>query len=169
MCGRGCVLGLICRSCPPTGEILLLLQQSGIMTTLLDLKSSVLRQVQRSQSLRGRREPPPPTPGSPLRPRPEPLPRRWVPAASSRSSSSEVTLRRHGLFPQQRSVSASLLRGHSLSPEETWTSPAHAQPGARSPLKRGFLRCYLRSGHVAWQPGWGSLGLCFPQPARPSR
>lgn len=47
------------------------------MTTLLDLKSSVLRQVQRSQSLRSRREPPP-TPSSPLRPRPEPLPRRWA-------------------------------------------------------------------------------------------
>ncbi|XP_026859096.2 BAI1-associated protein 3 isoform X1 [Electrophorus electricus] len=31
------------------------------MSTLLELKSSVLRQVQRSQSLRSRREPPPPT------------------------------------------------------------------------------------------------------------
>lgn len=29
------------------------------MSTLLELKSSVLRQVQRSQSLRSRREPPP--------------------------------------------------------------------------------------------------------------
>uniref|UniRef100_H3C752 BAI1 associated protein 3 n=1 Tax=Tetraodon nigroviridis TaxID=99883 RepID=H3C752_TETNG len=47
------------------------------MTTLLDLKSSVLRQVQRSQSLRSRRESPP-TPSSPLRPRPEPLPRSFV-------------------------------------------------------------------------------------------
>lgn len=47
------------------------------MTTLLDLKSSVLRQVQRSQSLRTRRESPP-TPSSPLAHRPEPLPRRWV-------------------------------------------------------------------------------------------
>lgn len=45
------------------------------MTTLLDLKSSVLRQVQRSQSLRSRREPPS-TPSSPLRPRPDPLPHR---------------------------------------------------------------------------------------------
>ncbi|XP_029014875.1 BAI1-associated protein 3 isoform X1 [Betta splendens] len=45
------------------------------MTTLLDLKSSVLRQVQRSQSLRSRREPPP-TAGSPLTHCPEPLPRR---------------------------------------------------------------------------------------------
>ncbi|KAM9745899.1 BAI1-associated protein 3 [Menidia menidia] len=45
------------------------------MTTLLDLKSSVLRQVQRSQSLRSRREPPP-TASSPLTHSPEPLPRR---------------------------------------------------------------------------------------------
>uniref|UniRef100_A0A147B442 BAI1-associated protein 3 n=1 Tax=Fundulus heteroclitus TaxID=8078 RepID=A0A147B442_FUNHE len=46
------------------------------MTTLLDLKSSVLRQVQRSQSLRSRREPPP-TASSPLAHcPPEPLPRR---------------------------------------------------------------------------------------------
>ncbi|XP_075894597.1 BAI1-associated protein 3 [Nelusetta ayraudi] len=45
------------------------------MTTLLDLKSSVLRQVQRSQSLRTRRESPP-TPSSPLTHRPEPLSRR---------------------------------------------------------------------------------------------
>ncbi|XP_035472103.2 BAI1-associated protein 3 [Scophthalmus maximus] len=46
------------------------------MTTLLDLKSSVLRQVQRSQSLRGRREPPPPpSPGSPLTHCPGPLAR----------------------------------------------------------------------------------------------
>ncbi|XP_010776231.1 BAI1-associated protein 3-like, partial [Notothenia coriiceps] len=45
------------------------------MTTLLDLKSSVLRQVQRSQSLRGRREPTP-TPSSPLTHCPDPLPRR---------------------------------------------------------------------------------------------
>ncbi|XP_029945950.1 BAI1-associated protein 3 [Salarias fasciatus] len=45
------------------------------MTTLLDLKSSVLRQVQRSQSLRSRREPPP-TAGSPLTHCPDPLPRR---------------------------------------------------------------------------------------------
>ncbi|KAM9780190.1 BAI1-associated protein 3 [Neosynchiropus ocellatus] len=45
------------------------------MTTLLDLKSSVLRQVQRSQSLRSRREPSP-NPGSPLTHCPEPLPRR---------------------------------------------------------------------------------------------
>ncbi|XP_047212163.1 BAI1-associated protein 3-like [Girardinichthys multiradiatus] len=44
------------------------------MTTLLDLKSSVLRQVQRSQSLRSRREPPP-TASSPLTHcPPEPLP-----------------------------------------------------------------------------------------------
>ncbi|XP_041634130.1 BAI1-associated protein 3 [Cheilinus undulatus] len=45
------------------------------MTTLLDLKSSVLRQVQRSQSLRSRREAPP-TASSPLTHTPEPLPRR---------------------------------------------------------------------------------------------
>ncbi|XP_041832224.1 BAI1-associated protein 3 [Melanotaenia boesemani] len=45
------------------------------MTTLLDLKSSVLRQVQRSQSLRSRREPPP-TASSPLTHSPESLPRR---------------------------------------------------------------------------------------------
>ncbi|XP_022050838.1 BAI1-associated protein 3 [Acanthochromis polyacanthus] len=45
------------------------------MTTLLDLKSSVLRQVQRSQSLRSRREPPP-TATSPLTHCPDPLPRR---------------------------------------------------------------------------------------------
>ncbi|XP_017284782.1 BAI1-associated protein 3 [Kryptolebias marmoratus] len=45
------------------------------MTTLLDLKSSVLRQVQRSQSLRSRREPPP-TASSPLTHCPEPLPHR---------------------------------------------------------------------------------------------
>ncbi|XP_038143725.1 BAI1-associated protein 3 [Cyprinodon tularosa] len=46
------------------------------MTTLLDLKSSVLRQVQRSQSLRSRREPPP-TASSPLTHcSTEPLPRR---------------------------------------------------------------------------------------------
>ncbi|XP_043955414.1 BAI1-associated protein 3 isoform X1 [Gambusia affinis] len=46
------------------------------MTTLLDLKSSVLRQVQRSQSLRSRREAPP-TASSPLTHcPPEPLPRR---------------------------------------------------------------------------------------------
>uniref|UniRef100_A0A1A8ERF6 BAI1-associated protein 3 n=2 Tax=Nothobranchius korthausae TaxID=1143690 RepID=A0A1A8ERF6_9TELE len=46
------------------------------MTTLLDLKSSVLRQVQRSQSLRSRREPPPTT-SSPLTDcPPKPLPRR---------------------------------------------------------------------------------------------
>ncbi|KAJ4932403.1 hypothetical protein JOQ06_010826, partial [Pogonophryne albipinna] len=45
------------------------------MTTLLDLKSSVLRQVQRSQSLRGRREPTP-TPSSPFTHCPDPLPRR---------------------------------------------------------------------------------------------
>ncbi|XP_028454571.1 BAI1-associated protein 3 isoform X2 [Perca flavescens] len=45
------------------------------MTTLLDLKSSMLRQVQRSQSLRSRREPPP-TASSPLTHSPEPLPRR---------------------------------------------------------------------------------------------
>ncbi|KAK5855875.1 hypothetical protein PBY51_007512 [Eleginops maclovinus] len=45
------------------------------MTTLLDLKSSVLRQVQRSQSLRGRREPAP-TPSSPHTHCPDPLPRR---------------------------------------------------------------------------------------------
>ncbi|XP_034567461.1 BAI1-associated protein 3 [Notolabrus celidotus] len=45
------------------------------MTTLLDLKSSVLRQVQRSQSLRSRREAPP-SAGSPLTHCPEPLPRR---------------------------------------------------------------------------------------------
>ncbi|XP_039979267.1 BAI1-associated protein 3 [Xiphias gladius] len=45
------------------------------MTTLLDLKSSVLRQVQRSQSLRSRREPPP-TASSPLAHCPDPLPRR---------------------------------------------------------------------------------------------
>uniref|UniRef100_A0A3B3Y2H5 BAI1 associated protein 3 n=1 Tax=Poecilia mexicana TaxID=48701 RepID=A0A3B3Y2H5_9TELE len=45
------------------------------MTTLLDLKSSVLRQVQRSQSLRTRREAPP-TASSPLTHcPPEPLPR----------------------------------------------------------------------------------------------
>ncbi|TKS92150.1 BAI1-associated protein 3 [Collichthys lucidus] len=44
------------------------------MTTLLDLKSSVLRQVQRSQSLRSRREPPP-TASSPLTHCPDPLPR----------------------------------------------------------------------------------------------
>lgn len=47
------------------------------MTTLLDLKSSVLRQVQRSQSLRSRREPPP-SASSPLTHCPEPLPRRWA-------------------------------------------------------------------------------------------
>uniref|UniRef100_A0A3P9K8U8 BAI1 associated protein 3 n=1 Tax=Oryzias latipes TaxID=8090 RepID=A0A3P9K8U8_ORYLA len=46
------------------------------MTTLLDLKSSVMRQVQRSQSLRSRREPPPPTVGSPLTQSPEPSTRR---------------------------------------------------------------------------------------------
>ncbi|XP_076000368.1 BAI1-associated protein 3 [Genypterus blacodes] len=46
------------------------------MTTLLDLKSSVLRQVQRSQSLRSRREPPPAAAGSPLTHAPDPLPRR---------------------------------------------------------------------------------------------
>ncbi|XP_032392973.1 BAI1-associated protein 3 [Etheostoma spectabile] len=45
------------------------------MTTLLDLKSTMLRQVQRSQSLRSRREPPP-TASSPLTHCPEPLPRR---------------------------------------------------------------------------------------------
>eukprot|EP00064_Thunnus_orientalis_P008464 superscaffoldBa00001005_g8487 len=45
------------------------------MTTLLDLKSSVLRQVQRSQSLRSRREPPP-TASSPLTHCPDPIPRR---------------------------------------------------------------------------------------------
>ncbi|XP_061703344.1 BAI1-associated protein 3 isoform X2 [Syngnathoides biaculeatus] len=45
------------------------------MTTLLDLKSSVLRQVQRSQSLRTRRESPPAA-GSPLGHCPEPLARR---------------------------------------------------------------------------------------------
>uniref|UniRef100_A0A3Q2Z436 BAI1 associated protein 3 n=1 Tax=Hippocampus comes TaxID=109280 RepID=A0A3Q2Z436_HIPCM len=45
------------------------------MTTLLDLKSSVLRQVQRSQSLRSRRESPPAA-GSPLSHCPEPLSRR---------------------------------------------------------------------------------------------
>ncbi|XP_058510291.1 BAI1-associated protein 3 [Solea solea] len=45
------------------------------MTTLLDLKSSVLRQVQRSQSLRSRRETSP-SASSPLTPYPEPLPRR---------------------------------------------------------------------------------------------
>ncbi|KAK9534729.1 hypothetical protein VZT92_007158 [Zoarces viviparus] len=45
------------------------------MTTLLDLKSSVLRQVQRSQSLRSRREPSP-TASSPLAHCPDPLPRR---------------------------------------------------------------------------------------------
>ncbi|KAG8006840.1 BAI1-associated protein 3 [Nibea albiflora] len=45
------------------------------MTTLLDLKSSVLRQVQRSQSLRSRREPAP-TASSPLTHCPDPLPRR---------------------------------------------------------------------------------------------
>ncbi|XP_068584048.1 BAI1-associated protein 3 isoform X1 [Cebidichthys violaceus] len=45
------------------------------MTTLLDLKSSVLRQVQRSQSLRSRREPSP-TASSPLTHCPDPLPRR---------------------------------------------------------------------------------------------
>ncbi|XP_071326599.1 BAI1-associated protein 3 [Trachinotus anak] len=45
------------------------------MTTLLDLKSSVLRQVQRSQSLRSRREPPP-TASSPLTHCPGPIPRR---------------------------------------------------------------------------------------------
>ncbi|XP_060946412.1 BAI1-associated protein 3 [Limanda limanda] len=44
--------------------------------SLLDLKSSVLRQVQRSQSLRSRREPAPPAPGSPLTHSPDPLPRR---------------------------------------------------------------------------------------------
>uniref|UniRef100_A0A3Q4BII3 Uncharacterized protein n=1 Tax=Mola mola TaxID=94237 RepID=A0A3Q4BII3_MOLML len=44
------------------------------MTTLLDLKSSVLRQVQRSQSLRSRREPSP-SASSPLTHRPDPLPR----------------------------------------------------------------------------------------------
>ncbi|XP_061568153.1 BAI1-associated protein 3 [Cololabis saira] len=46
------------------------------MTTLLDLKSSVMRQVQRSQSLRSRREPPPSTSSSPLTHCPEVLPRR---------------------------------------------------------------------------------------------
>ncbi|KAL6102587.1 baiap3 [Pungitius sinensis] len=45
------------------------------MTALLDLKSSVLRQVQRSQSLRSRWEPPP-TPSSPLKHSSDPLPRR---------------------------------------------------------------------------------------------
>ncbi|KAM9393018.1 BAI1-associated protein 3 [Pholidichthys leucotaenia] len=45
------------------------------MSTLLDLKSSVLRQVQRSQSLRSRREPPPAAAGSPLTPEPR-LPHR---------------------------------------------------------------------------------------------
>ncbi|XP_075937489.1 BAI1-associated protein 3 [Anarhichas minor] len=45
------------------------------MTTLLDLKSSVLRQVQRSQSLRSRREPSP-TASSPLTHCPDHLPRR---------------------------------------------------------------------------------------------
>ncbi|XP_008327716.1 BAI1-associated protein 3 [Cynoglossus semilaevis] len=45
------------------------------MTTLLDLKSSVLRQVQRSQSLRSRRETAS-TASSPLTQYPEPLPRR---------------------------------------------------------------------------------------------
>ncbi|XP_029914295.1 BAI1-associated protein 3 [Myripristis murdjan] len=45
------------------------------MTTLLDLKSSVLRQVQRSQSLRSRREPPP-SASSPLTHCPDPLPHR---------------------------------------------------------------------------------------------
>ncbi|XP_071776784.1 BAI1-associated protein 3 [Centroberyx gerrardi] len=45
------------------------------MTTLLDLKSSVLRQVQRSQSLRSRREPPPAA-SSPLTHCPDPLPHR---------------------------------------------------------------------------------------------
>ncbi|KAL0992850.1 hypothetical protein UPYG_G00099760 [Umbra pygmaea] len=44
------------------------------MTTLLDLKSSVLRQVQRSQSLRGRREPAPSAVSSPLTHCPDPLP-----------------------------------------------------------------------------------------------
>ncbi|XP_044038149.1 BAI1-associated protein 3 isoform X1 [Siniperca chuatsi] len=46
------------------------------MTTLLDLKSSVLRQVQRSQSLRSRREPPTTTASSPLTHCPDPLSRR---------------------------------------------------------------------------------------------
>ncbi|KAM4598545.1 BAI1-associated protein 3 [Polymixia lowei] len=45
------------------------------MTTLLDLKSSVLRQVQRSQSLRSRREPPP-CASSPLTHCSDPLPQR---------------------------------------------------------------------------------------------
>ncbi|XP_062846398.1 BAI1-associated protein 3 [Trichomycterus rosablanca] len=39
------------------------------MSTLLELKSSVLRQVQRSQSLRSRREPPPAATGPPTPPR----------------------------------------------------------------------------------------------------
>ncbi|KAM6957675.1 BAI1-associated protein 3 [Aplochiton taeniatus] len=44
------------------------------MSTLLDLKSSVMRQVQRSQSLRGKKEPPP-TASSPLTHCPDLLPR----------------------------------------------------------------------------------------------
>lgn len=69
-------------------------QQWNIMTTLLDLKSSVLRQVQRSQSLRSRREPPPPTASSPLTHCPEPLPRRWVRGSLFiTGSSSVVTMR----------------------------------------------------------------------------
>lgn len=56
--------------------------QSITMTTLLDLKSSVLRQVQRSQSLRSRRETAS-TASSPLTQYPEPLPRRWVAEVST--------------------------------------------------------------------------------------
>ncbi|XP_071374772.1 BAI1-associated protein 3 [Centroberyx affinis] len=83
------------------------------MTTLLDLKSSVLRQVQRSQSLRSRREPPPAA-SSPLTHCPDPLPHRVS------EESVEFFERMNGILQKQdnmlRAAQAESQRGASTVP-----------------------------------------------------
>ncbi|KAF7653222.1 hypothetical protein LDENG_00085940 [Lucifuga dentata] len=83
------------------------------MTTLLDLKSSVLRQVQRSQSLRSRREPPPAA-SSPLTHYPDPLPRRVS------EESVEFFERMNAILQKQenmlRAAQAECQRGASTAP-----------------------------------------------------
>ncbi|XP_056434433.1 BAI1-associated protein 3 [Gadus chalcogrammus] len=79
------------------------------MTALLDLKSSVLRQVQRSQSLRSRRETPS-TPSSPLTHCPGPLPTRVS------EESMEFFERTSSILQKQESM--------------LWTAQAESQRGA---------------------------------------
>ncbi|XP_056144131.1 BAI1-associated protein 3 [Lampris incognitus] len=83
------------------------------MTTLLDLKSSVLRQVQRSQSLRSRREPPP-SPSSPLTPCPDPLTPRVSQGSVEFFERMNVILQKHDKMLQ--AAQAECHRGASTVP-----------------------------------------------------